>query len=66
MLNYAGATDQYEGEPDYLRQVTRNKHKYGNLGNDYYSYGGPLHRDSYREFPYVESKISLVKKAREL
>lgn len=64
LLDYAGASDLYENEPDYLREVSRNKYKYGNIGNDYYAYGGPGYRDTYRDFPYIESKISLIKKSR--
>ncbi|XP_042900488.1 uncharacterized protein [Parasteatoda tepidariorum] len=64
LLDYAGASDLYEGEPDYLRQVALNKHKYAPIGNDYYGYGEPEYKKSYREFPYVESKISLIKKRR--
>lgn len=64
LLDYAGASDLYEGEPDYLQRVTRNKNKYGQVANDYYAYGGPGYRSSYRDFPYVESKVSLLKKQR--
>ena len=64
LLDYAGASDLYEGEPDYLQRIVRNKNKYGHVANDYYAYGGPGYRDSYREFPYVESKVSLLKKRR--
>ncbi|KFM70073.1 hypothetical protein X975_27040, partial [Stegodyphus mimosarum] len=66
LLDYAGASDLYEGEPDYLREVAQNKNKYGSIGNDYYAYGGPEYRSSYRNFPYVESKIMIVKKSRTL
>ncbi|XP_054718176.1 uncharacterized protein LOC129227613 [Uloborus diversus] len=62
LLDYAGASDLYEGEPDYLREVARNKHKYGTLGNDFYSYGG--YKSSYGDYPYGESKVTIVKKAR--
>ncbi|KAG8201729.1 hypothetical protein JTE90_012790 [Oedothorax gibbosus] len=64
LLDYAGASDLYEGEPDYLQRIVRNKNKYGPVANDYYAYGRPGYRDSYREFPYVESKVSLLKKRR--
>ncbi|GFU29845.1 uncharacterized protein NPIL_288131 [Nephila pilipes] len=62
LLDYAGASDLYEGEPDYLQEIARNKHKYGHVANDYYSSGRHGYRGSYRDFPYVESKISIVKK----
>ncbi|GFR04751.1 uncharacterized protein TNCT_128211 [Trichonephila clavata] len=62
LLDYAGASDLYEGEPDYLQEIARNKHKYGHVANDYYASGRHGYRGSYRDFPYVESKISIVKK----
>ncbi|GBN24766.1 hypothetical protein AVEN_272334-1, partial [Araneus ventricosus] len=64
LLDYAGASDLYEGEPDYLQEIARNKHKYGHVANDYYGSGPQGYRSSYREFPYVESKVSVVKKPR--
>ncbi|PRD36692.1 UNVERIFIED_CONTAM: hypothetical protein NCL1_07796 [Trichonephila clavipes] len=62
LLDYAGASDLYEGEPDYLQEIARNKHKYGHVANDYYASGRHGYRGSYRDFPYVESKISIIKK----
>ncbi|XP_055939058.1 DNA-directed RNA polymerase II subunit rpb1-like isoform X2 [Argiope bruennichi] len=64
LLDYAGASDLYEGEPDYLQEIARNKHKYGHVANDYYGSGPQGYRSSYRDFPYVESKVSVVKKPR--
>ncbi|GIX76948.1 hypothetical protein CDAR_539471 [Caerostris darwini] len=64
LLDYAGASDLYEGEPDYLQEIARNKQKYGHVANDYYANGRHGYRGSYSDFPYVESKVSVLKKFR--
>ncbi|GIY36036.1 hypothetical protein CEXT_192121 [Caerostris extrusa] len=64
LLDYAGASDLYEGEPDYLQEIARNKQKYGHVANDYYANGRHGYRGSYSDFPYVESKVSVLKKLR--